>query len=322
MDSRQRIRQRIAAWARRRQGEDGLPLVLASRRLYILPTRTGIALAVVLFVMLVAGLNYGNSLALLMTFTLASFALVAMFDCHRNLAGLTLQAVSVSPAFAGEQGEIELQFSNQRATPRYALCIRCADAQAAPVTSFSVGADSSTLARVAYIAINRGLQRIDRLELSTTAPLGLFRTWTWLHLPLTAVIYPRPQRLSPLPPPLAAARGGTMRNVAGAEQDWAWLRSFNVGDSPRRIAWKAFARGAPLLVAHYDAPAGSVRRFDFDQVQGRSLEQRLSQLCAWIIDSEQRGEAYGLNIAGRQFAVQIGAAHKRACLEALAHYGL
>src|SRR5437016_10680983 len=68
-------RERAAAWMRRRQGADLLPVALERRRLYILPTGTGVAFAALLFLMLIAGLNYGNSLALFLTFLLGAFAL-------------------------------------------------------------------------------------------------------------------------------------------------------------------------------------------------------------------------------------------------------
>ena len=75
---------------RRRQGPDALPLTLVRRRLYILPTRAGLTFGALLFLMLLAGLNYGNSLALFLTFLLAGFALVGMQQCHRNLLGTAL----------------------------------------------------------------------------------------------------------------------------------------------------------------------------------------------------------------------------------------
>src|SRR2546429_4644460 len=67
-------RESAAAWMRRRQGVDLLPVALERRRLYILPTGTGVAFAALLFLMLIAGLNYGNSLALFLTFLLGAFA--------------------------------------------------------------------------------------------------------------------------------------------------------------------------------------------------------------------------------------------------------
>src|SRR5215471_6398170 len=78
---------RVGAWMRRRQGQDQLPVTLERRRLYILPTRGGLAYTALLFLMLLAGLNYANSLALFFTFLLTGFALVVMQQCHRNLLG-------------------------------------------------------------------------------------------------------------------------------------------------------------------------------------------------------------------------------------------
>ncbi len=54
------MQRRMATWIRRRQGADLLPITLQRRRLYILPTRTGIAFGALLLLMLVAGLNYGE----------------------------------------------------------------------------------------------------------------------------------------------------------------------------------------------------------------------------------------------------------------------
>ena len=59
-----KLRRRAATWVRRRQGEDQLPLTILTRRLYILPTRAGLAFALLLFVMLLAGINYSNSIAI------------------------------------------------------------------------------------------------------------------------------------------------------------------------------------------------------------------------------------------------------------------
>ncbi len=87
---KENLRRRMGAWARRRQGDDRLPIVVNSRRVYILPTRAGLAFAMLVLVMLLAGLNYSNSVAMLITFLLAGFGMIAMHLTHRNLVGVTL----------------------------------------------------------------------------------------------------------------------------------------------------------------------------------------------------------------------------------------
>src|SRR3984885_16238410 len=115
------MQRRLAPGVTRRQGEDVLPVTLHRRRLYILPTRTGMAFGVLLLLMLIAGLNYANSLALLTTFLLAGLALVSMHACHRNLLGLTVTDLSAQDSFAGSHSELRLRLTNPSATPRFGL---------------------------------------------------------------------------------------------------------------------------------------------------------------------------------------------------------
>jgi len=310
---------RLRSWARARQGEDNPPLILHSRRIYILPTNTGIGATVLLFVMLIAGMNYSNSLALFLCFMLSGVALVSMHECHRSLSGLKLLRAQVENCFAGQQGELLLHFENSDSRARGALQVRCAPCES---VRFHLQPSSMQTVRLLYEAGKRGRQPIDRLELSTQAPIGLFRAWTWLHLPLEALIYPAPGGSRTLPPPRGRPRAGLQTLRRPGEEEWAWLRPFQVSDPPRSVAWKAFARGAPLLAAHYDCPASTQRLLDFASLPALPLEQKLSQLTRWVLDCERRGENYALQLPSVMLDAGHGLAHRRACLEALAQYGL
>src|SRR5205807_1100494 len=112
---------RAAAWMRRRQGVDLLPVALERRRLYILPTGTGVGFAALLFLMLIAGLNYGNSLALFLTFLLGAFALVAMQQCHRNLLGIAVLTLSAPAVFARARGAVQVTLANPAGLARYGV---------------------------------------------------------------------------------------------------------------------------------------------------------------------------------------------------------
>jgi len=308
----------VAAWARTRQGEDSLPLALHPRRIYILPTRLGVAAAALLFLMLVAGLNYNNSLALLLCFMLSGVALVSMYECHRTLVGLRVEAGHLQSTFAGRPGELTLQFANQDSRPRARLVVRCPPCAPA---RFELPPAAVQTVHFHYLAQRRGRQRLERVELATDAPLGLFRAWCWLHLPLQAIIYPAPGGARALPPLSGQALAGRHRAPERGDEDWAWLRPFRDGDTPRSVAWKAFAHGAPLLVAQYEAPAGAHRLLDFALLADLPLEQRLSQLTQWVLDCEQRGASYALSLPGRTLPPRHGLSQRRACLEALALHG-
>jgi len=309
----------MAVWVRRRQGLDALPVTLARRRLYILPTRGGIAFALLWLVMLLAGLNYGNSLALFLTFLLAGFALVAMHECHRNLLGTTLTAVSAPPMFAGGSGALILSLANAAPQTRYGVQAAL-DEGALQAADLPAGG-SARLELALPATARRGLLRIERLRLTSTHPFGLFRTWTWVHLAIEVVVYPRP--LGSLPRPIASGSqpGAHPRGSLGADE-WLGLRPFRDGDSPRQVDWKAYARQAPLLVKEYSPTGSDLCLFDFAQVPIAELEARLAQLARWVVEAEAGGERYGLMLPGTALAPNRGPEHRHRCLTALALYGL
>ena len=306
----------FARWMRRRQGEDVLPVTLERRRLYILPTGPGLAFALLLFLMLLAGLNYGNSLALFLTFLLAAFALVAMHQCHRNLHGIAVLALSAPPVFARSNGGVQLTLENPAVLERY-----CIEAALPELAAISADLPPGEPRRVALPlpASRRGIVRIERLRLATAHPFGLFRAWTWLHTPIEMIVYPHPTGALPMPAQ-SGPRAGE-RSRGGSEPDeWQGLRPFRDGDSPRRVDWKAYAREAPLLVKEY-SPAGSeLRVFDFAQLTNPDPEARLSQLARWVVDAEAHGERYGVALPGVWLAPDRGPEHRHRCLAALAQF--
>lgn len=312
------LRKRMATWIRQRQGEDTLPLTLQRRRVYILPTRAGYGFLLLLLLMLIAGLNYANSLALFLTFLLSGFVLVAMHLCHRNLLGASLYAAVAPPTFATCPGCLRLTLENTADLPRYHLE---SGVSSEPTRAADVAARSRQHIDLAVAAPKRGLITLDRLRLTTTHPFGLFRTWTWIHAPITMLVYPRP--FGPLPMPSESGRkSGTRSQGYSGADEWHGLRAFRDGDSPRQVDWKAYAREGPLLVKEYSASGSELRVFDFRQVESLGTEARLEQIARWVVDAEEHGDRYGLELPGVHITPDRGPNHRHRCLAALALYGL
>lgn len=315
---KQLLRKRMAAWVRRRQGADTLPLTLQRRRLYILPTRAGMGFLILLFFMLVAGLNYANSLALFLTFLLSGFVLVTMQLCHRNLLGTALYAAVAPPTFAPRAGSLHLTLENSAAVPRLRIESGISYESA---LSTDLPARGRGHIDLPVSAAKRGIVTVDRLRLTTTHPFGLFRTWTWVHAPIRMLVYPRPCGSLPMPSESGRKAGLRSHGEAGADE-WVGLRPFRDGDSPRQVDWKAYAREAPLLVKEYGATGSELRMFRFGQLASMATEARLEQLARWVVDADERGDRYGLELPGQRIAPDRGAEHRHECLAALALYGL
>lgn len=313
-----RLRKRTRAWARKRHGIDAVPFVIPKRRVYILPTRLGLFFGGMLAMMFLGSVNYANNLALGLTFMLASVGLVAMHHCQRNLAGVRIAPAATEAVFAGQMARFAVAIDNDAPAARRELVIATDDDAAEPV---SVEPKDRAVVHVCAPTRARGRVTLDHLQISSNYPLGLFRAWTHAYMPMSCIVYPKPAERGAAPPPTETDIGGAQDSQRG-DEDFAGLRAFTPGDSPRRIAWKAYAREQELQVKHYAGTAVTSHLLDWDSLPGMGTEARLSQLARWIEDAHAAGHAYGLRLPGVEFPANVGHAHRQRCLTALALFGL
>ncbi|MES1195586.1 MAG: DUF58 domain-containing protein, partial [Steroidobacter sp.] len=313
----QRIQNRIASWSKRRHGTDVEPFTITNRRIYILPTRLGLMYAAIVFAMALGGMNYGNNLALMLAFMLTAMGFVAMHHCHRNLAGLRVHSIANEPVFAGQLAHLQLAVENDSSQMRFAIMAEANEQAGAPI---KVDAHNSAQLSLPQLTSKRGWLKVERLSLSTRYPFGLFRAWTVLHLDLGCLVYPKPSDQRSTPPP-ASVDIRTASNQRRGEDEYSSLREFHAGDSPHRIAWKAYARSEELLVKQYAGATATAYVLDWDKLAGLDIETRLSQLCRWIVDAHQQGIAYGIKMPGLQSNPQLGEVYRQQCLKTLALFG-
>src|SRR5512139_2966319 len=112
---------RLTSWIAGRHGSEAGDVLLDRRRVYILPTVPGVAFGGAVLVLLVGSINYSLQLGFLLTFLVASMAVVGMHSTHSNLVQLVLRAVRVEPVFAGDVAAFEISISNPGTLDRFAL---------------------------------------------------------------------------------------------------------------------------------------------------------------------------------------------------------
>jgi uncharacterized protein (DUF58 family) len=87
------------------------------------------------------------------------------------------------------------------------------------------------------------------------------------------------------------------------------------------MAWKVLARGGEPAVQSYTSLAALPEWLEWSALEGEDIERRLSQLCLWVLESESAQRIYGLRSPGKEIPPARGAAHRVACLRALAMFG-
>lgn len=333
---RQAATLKLRAWAARRHGPDSLPITIHRRRIYILPTRFGIMLALMLIAMLVAALNYNSNLGLAFAFLMASLGVVTMHHCNRNLLGLCVDATTEADAFADGEARFEFLLRNDSSVERRDIEIRClaagtggrgsgsGDGTDAGGTMGSGGGGvqpkSSATLTVTIPAARRGVLRLHQFELRTRYPFGWFHAWSYAQCSLIAYVAPSPLGSRALPP--GAERGNASRSEVRGDEDFSGLRPYQPGIPLKHMAWKVLARGGEAAVRSYSSTAAQPEWLEWSSLEGLDTEDRLSQLCLWILESDAAQRPYGLRIPGQEISPAQGAAHRVNCLRALAAYGI
>lgn len=141
-----------------------------------------------------------------------------------------------------------------------------------------------------------------------------------MHMNMECLVYPQPAATGIAPPQTDVDVGGALHEGPGNE-DFAGLRPYRSGDSPRHIAWKAFARDNTLLVKQFTGTSLTTRWLDMEHAPGRDVEERLSSLCRWVLAAEAQGFSYGLRLPAVAVEPGCGRAQQARCLEALARFG-
>lgn len=308
---------RVKHWAKSRQGLDARVTTLLPRRVYILPTGVGLVFGIMTFAMLLGAMNYNNNLSFGLTFLLVGLGLVSMHSCQRNLVGLELAFAGVEPVFAGDVARFRIALNNRSRSARYQIWLTVDDANTEAV---DLEPGESQVLELPIPTTERGRIAVPRFGVRTHYPFELFRAWAWLHMDLHGLVFPAIATAAPEPPPSVSALGHRQHDARG-EEDFAGLRRFHRGDSPRNVAWKAYARSGQLLAKKFSGADTSSQWFDFDDLEGLEIEQRLSILTRWVVDADRRGEDYGLRLPGQAFPPAHGSAQKLDCLEGLALFG-
>ncbi len=288
--------------------------VLGRRQLYMLPTRNGLWFVLVLFAMLLAAINYNNGLAFGFTFLLAAVVLVSMLYTHRNVSGIRVSVGTPPPVFAGQKCRFPVSLQNSSDNKRTNVWVICAD----ETSQTDIEARHTAQVHIPVDTAKRGWQACPPVVASSAFPFGLLYTWSRKLIPTTrGLVYPAPGPVCPLP--LSPDRDGSTHAGSRYEgDDFSGLREYRVGDSPRRVHWKAVARGLGMQSKMFSGSNVSTLWLDWDSLGDLDTEARLSQLCRWILDAESRGCLYGLRIPGTEIEPNSGPAHRHECLKALA----
>ena len=292
-------------------------VTLNQRKIFILPTRQGLYFALLICAMVIAGINYQNSLIFALAFLLVGLFMVGMLHTYRNLSGLTLVAGSTRPAFAGEEAEFTTVLKRLGDRTYESLQVGW---NRELISRAELVHETEVRIRSFVFADKRGRFNPGRIMVQTFYPLGLFRSWSWVDLDMSTIVYPRPIAGVEVPSAVTTSDNEGELVLRDGAEDFYGLREYQPGDSTRHIAWKAYARSDTLMTKQYAAYADRRVWLEWDHFTGADKERRLSYLCYWVLALHSANDEYGLRLPGVEIEPGRGESHRDRVLRALALY--
>lgn len=287
-------------------------------RVSVGPTRNTVAFGALILAIWYAAVSQGNGAAYALLFFIVALGFISWLHARRNLRGLRIRAGRIDPVFAGGELRVPLTIMAESGNPAAGLEIRIATNAAVTHCGFLAAGESANITAIAP-ALDRGVFEKLTVEVSSLWPLGLFAARIAVEVEAPYVVHPSPAGSQALPdgdPGWQYDR----RKGRGDGDEFAGLREFRPGESPRRIHWRAVERSGQLLIKEWEGAAGGLRRLDWDDVVVAEREARLSQLARWILDADRFGVPYGLSLPGVEISPGMGPAQRARCLQALAAF--
>ncbi len=294
------------------------PYLLTQRRVYILPTKQGLAFALLLFIMLLGSINYSNSLGYFLTFLLASLSVVAIFHTYKNLLKLSFGPAICKPVFAGDNAEFMVKVDNKNYQTRFSVLTFTS--QKHTITA-DIPENSISHINVKHSFDSRGYVSLPRFTVESRFPFGLFRTWALIQFDQKQLVYPKPSNDKILPVKSAGYAEGNQQLKSGSD-DFKGLRSYVEGDPLQHIHWKSFARHQSLRTKEFSSASSNELWLNWSDTTAKTIELKLSQLTRWLLIADKSNLSYGLTIPDCTIKPGSGQQHLESCLKQLALYGL
>ncbi len=294
--------------------------VIDRRKLYILPTRVGWYYALVLMALFGIAVKFDNQAAFMMLFILIAVGLIAMVYTHNNVVGLSMNSHPSKSVFLGSHAVFPITLNNDSNKARHAVWMIAGGFH--QLTALNAGAQRTVELKLP--AVQRGYLPCEPINLSSLYPIGVFFCWTKRFTSTErCLVYPQPLDLVPFPDD-GSNQGKEQANATirvGAE-DYAGMKNYQDGDRLRDIHWPSLAKTNKLVSIQYENHSNSsVNLSWFSLPPTLGVEDRLSQLCYWVVEADKAGQLYQLEMPSHTIEFNKGMSHYHECLRTLALWG-
>ncbi|MGB5964255.1 MAG: DUF58 domain-containing protein [Sulfurimonadaceae bacterium] len=229
--------------------------------------------------------NY-NIVYLALFFTFA-FSISSYVFGRNNIRALEVELLSFKRVFANQKSSYSLSLSSSSHRDIYDIsCISAGEQQHCKI----IRANTPEVLTFTHTYRERGSANFESVQCESGFPLPHQIFYKVFDIDKAFVVYPEPKGES------IDAFIAKNRSLYGDKDDFEGIKSYESSDRLSQIYWQSLAKGDTLMSKVFShTNEATLLHFDFISC-GTDDEQRLSQLCLWVLECEQRSYAYSISI--------------------------
>jgi len=293
---------------------------IGRRQLYILPTKIGWYYTLILLALFAIAVKFDNQPAFIMLFLLISVSLIAMLYTHNNVINLSISQLPSKNIYCGESASFPVLVKNDSDKHRYALWLMAGGFH--KLVNLKPYEEKNI--ELKQPSIQRGYLECSPISLTSQFPIGLFFCWSKRLQPTQrCLVYPQAIDLTPIPEDNSEDGKQEQKNSIKLDSgDYAGMKTYQQGDRIRDIHWPSLAKTQKLITIQHESKSNSsVNLSWFSLPNTMNTEDKLSQLCFWLLDAEKRNTQYQLEMPSHTIEFNRGPTHLHQCLSVLALWG-
>lgn len=270
---------------------------LKQRDVLIFIYQQGYLYLVLILITFIAGVNYANNLILGFCFLISAILCISFYLTFKQLHLLEIEVILPEVGQVSEQLTVRIHLKSEVKTSRHLYFN--VDGELKPILLI----DGSQVVDLSFIPKDRGLFKIPSIQVYSTYPLGLVRTWTYLYLIDGIWIAPQSQSFQ--------NEFDTSSDSGLPDMDeFRELRNYQIGDSLQTISWKQAARGQGLYVKQFEEQTDlNVITIDYQKMPSPEHEERLRLMMGLIESCEQKKTPYSVLLKDQVLEKGCGEQH-------------
>ncbi len=300
-------------------------ITLDQRSTYILPTKAGFLLMLIILLMMIASTNYQNNLAFLLTFLICSIGIVSIIFTFKNLQGLAFELGKNQSVFAGEQLNFNFHISSQSGSPHLGIAVGF-DKQSLFYLDLPSSEGKPYTKKLFILPIKvekRGWFSVPKIVTTSCFPFGLLKVWSWFKFKSPVLIYPQPiEPDESVLNRIANDNGDSNNRITNEDTEYDGITAYKIGDPISRVDWKATAKEQGMYIKFFTSMSVNESAFNWDDFSNIEYELRLSYLCYLVLHANNQKQTFSLSLPGLFVSKDSGENHLKKCLSNLALFNL